>query len=140
MLILTENLFKIALKLTNIVTILANIAIAGDHIFKDWLNTPEYYHNTYEYCHNTCEYWAGEYTPNLKHCMYLYIFEQGYRWGFVSNDNTKNVEEDERKEPESQRVTTKIGSSGCRICESWIFPGLWGNIWGGKGTWFQMLD
>ena len=33
-LILTENLFKIASKLTSIVTILANIAIAGDHIFQ----------------------------------------------------------------------------------------------------------
>ena len=33
-LILTENLFKIASKLTSIVTILANIALAGDHIFQ----------------------------------------------------------------------------------------------------------
>ena len=33
-LILTENRFKIASKLTSIVTILANIALAGDHIFQ----------------------------------------------------------------------------------------------------------
>ena len=33
-LILTENLFKIASKLTSIVTILANIALAGEHIFQ----------------------------------------------------------------------------------------------------------
>ena len=33
-LILAENLFKIASKLTSIVTILANIALAGDHIFQ----------------------------------------------------------------------------------------------------------
>ena len=30
----TENLFKIASKLTSIVTLLANIALAGDHIFQ----------------------------------------------------------------------------------------------------------
>ena len=30
----TENLFKIASKLTGIVTILTNIALAGDHIFQ----------------------------------------------------------------------------------------------------------
>ena len=30
----TENLFRIASKATRIVTILANIAIAGDHIFQ----------------------------------------------------------------------------------------------------------
>ena len=47
---------KIASKLPSIVTILLNIALSGDHIFKYWLNTREYYHNTYEYCHNTCEY------------------------------------------------------------------------------------
>ena len=45
---------KIASKLTSIVTILANIGLAGEHIFKYWLNTREYYHITHEYCHNTC--------------------------------------------------------------------------------------
>ena len=44
---------NIASKLTSIVKILANIALAGEHIFKYWLNTCEYYYNTYEYCHNT---------------------------------------------------------------------------------------
>ena len=47
---------KIASKLTSIVTILANIALAGEHIFKYWLNTREYYQNSYEYCHNTSKY------------------------------------------------------------------------------------
>ena len=56
---------QIPSKLTSIVSILASIAIAGEHIFKYWLNTREYYHNTYEYYCNTCEYWAGEYTPKL---------------------------------------------------------------------------
>ena len=34
MLIYTENLSKIASKRTSIVTILANVALAGDHIFQ----------------------------------------------------------------------------------------------------------
>ena len=46
---------RIASKLTSIVTILTNIALAGDLFFKYWVNTREYYHNSYEYCHNTCE-------------------------------------------------------------------------------------
>ena len=41
-LILTENLFRIASKLTSIVTILANTAFAGDHIFQVLWVLPKY--------------------------------------------------------------------------------------------------
>ena len=60
-LILTENVFKIASKLTSIVTILVSITLAGEHIFQV-LAQYQYYQNTYDYCYNTCEYWAYEYT------------------------------------------------------------------------------
>ena len=43
---------KIALKLTSIVTILANIALVGEHIFQILAQ----YHNTYQYFHNICKY------------------------------------------------------------------------------------
>ena len=43
---------KIALKLTSIVKILANIALAGEHIFQVLAQ----YHNTYEYFHSICKY------------------------------------------------------------------------------------
>ena len=62
-LIFTENLFKIASKLTSIVAILANIVLAGEHTFQVWLNTREYYHNTYQYWHDTCKCKAGENNP-----------------------------------------------------------------------------
>ena len=57
--------FKIASKLTSIVTIFANIALAGNHIFQYLLNTCAYYQNSYKYCHNICKYWASEYTLSI---------------------------------------------------------------------------
>ena len=64
-LILTENIFKIASKPTSIVTIFANIALAGNRIFQYLLNTCAYYQNSYKYCHNICKYWVSEYTLSI---------------------------------------------------------------------------
>ena len=76
--ILTEKMFKIASKLTSFVTILANIALAGDHILQV----------------------LAQYSWILSQCLYMYVkgeYFKGFRvfakkcclpiwrWLFISN-------------------------------------------------------
>ena len=82
--ILTKNLFKIASKVTIIVTMQVTT------FFKYWLNTSEYYHNTYEYCHNTSKYFAGEYTPRTLQffiSVLRILFVKGYCLKCLELDN-----------------------------------------------------